>query len=481
MTDEGRFKVGYQCMGYYRALVASGELKDETYVLENGKLKLVDKTKMRGSKSQPKEELGPQWETEQVKQLEEKVDGLLKEIHGASLQTAATKPKPKPKAKPAAIKQTGQIGKLMRQMIANPNSPIHRLEAEPEVAHLKHKDWEKEWHDRLEDYRQFLKPYLDKDVKMAHWHTKQAWRRGLTTTEMLLRKDMAIKPPLTEVNQLTETPKVQQTSLSRFFTGVKKRKIDTPDDLVSYTRIPNDLYSGVKQIKPLNKRTQADASKTIYVELDQIENMTTLLDNICQRGEKESSTQSSLECILADPPWEFYVEDGKNDGRCSLNLEQFRSVMEKTVRHMSAGMIFVWTHKLIQADVVRTMYDMDCKYVENLVWFKKSVNNVHLDDPSPFFSSTKEILLMFKKGDGFEMRHQRSPDVIIDFEKPRHEWIDDEFTEPKPVAVYEMIETLLPKAGYDESIHRGRCLELWAKKKSPRREGWIAFHVNKTM
>ncbi|KAI9472175.1 MAG: hypothetical protein EXX96DRAFT_489167 [Benjaminiella poitrasii] len=146
---------------------------------------------------------------------------------------------------------------------------------------------------------------------------------------------------------------------------------------------------------------------------------------------------------------------------------------------MSAGMVFVWTHKLIQADVVRTMYDIDCRYVENLVWFKKSVNNVHLDQPSPYISSTKEILLMFKKGDGFELRHQRSPDVIIDFEKPAREWIQDEYTEPKPPGVYDMIETLLPKAGYDETINRGRFLELWAKKAAPRREGWIAFHENK--
>ncbi|KAI8967372.1 hypothetical protein BDF20DRAFT_829612 [Mycotypha africana] len=148
---------------------------------------------------------------------------------------------------------------------------------------------------------------------------------------------------------------------------------------------------------------------------------------------------------------------------------------------MTAGMVFVWVHKMIQADVVRTMYTLDCKYVENLVWFKKSVNNVHLDEPSPYFSSTKEILLMFKKvsGDGFELRHQRSPDVIIDFQRPVTEWIDDEYTEPKPPGVYEMIETLLPKAAFDEKIGRGRFLELWGKKNSLRREGWITFHENK--
>lgn len=35
-----------------------------------------------------------------------------------------------------------------------------------------------------------------------------------------------------------------------------------------------------------------------------------------------------------------------------------------------------------------------------------------------------------------------------------------EFTEPKPAAVFDMIETLLPRAGYDDRLKRGRLLEL---------------------
>lgn len=69
--------------------------------------------------------------------------------------------------------------------------------------------------------------------------------------------------------------------------------------------------------------------------------------------------------------------------------------------------------------------------------------------------------------------------MIIDYQKPTNDWIHDEYTEPKPPAVYDMIETLLPKAAYDESLNRGRFLELWAKKNNLRREGWIAFHENK--
>jgi hypothetical protein len=236
----------------------------------------------------------------------------------------------------------------------------------------------------------------------------------------LIEKNMAQKsmlPPPTEVIE-PALSKIQQSSLSRFFTGVKKVRIDTPDDLISQVRIPNELYSGVKQITPLSNIIEPDVSKSIYMELDDINDSVPIINDILAQdaGKVTPGQQSTLEGILVDPPWEFYVADGKNDGKCTLNLSQFQELMEKVVCHMTAGMVFIWTHKLIQADVVRMMYTigtintssyktsftnlfsfLDCKYVENLVWYKKSVSNAHVDDPSPYVSSTKEILLMFKK------------------------------------------------------------------------------------
>lgn len=155
------------------------------------------------------------------------------------------------------------------------------------------------------------------------------------------------------------------------------------------------MYSGVKRIQPLASKTQIDTTKMSYIELDDMNECASLLDSMIEPLEDPQA--SAIECILVDPPWEFYVADGKNDGSCTWNLSNFQQLMEKVSCHMTAGMIFVWSHKLIQADIVRMMYAINCRYVENLVWFKKSVNNVQLDEPSPYFSSTKEILLMFKK------------------------------------------------------------------------------------
>ncbi|KAI7852481.1 hypothetical protein BDC45DRAFT_513486 [Circinella umbellata] len=354
--------------------------------------------------------------------------------------------------------------------------------AEPERVNLnntrKH-DWEKEWRERLESYKTFMEPFLDPHTRHAYWQAKQEWRRGLFTTEMLLMKKPNKTSALEESKAaVTVAPPVRQAFLSKYFAGAKKPKVDTPEEYISNVRIPNDLYSGVHQILPLAMKPVIKEERSHYYELDDMMNSTGVLEEILGEAQPELS---SLEGILVDPPWEFYIKDGRNDGRCTWDIKQVMDLLKKVVDHMTAGLVFVWTHKLLQADVVRMMDALDCKYVENLVWFKKSINNDTLDEPSPYISSSKEILLMFKKGDGFELRHQRSPDVIIDFELPPQQWISEEFTEPKPQQVFDMIETLLPRAGYNDELKRGRLLELWAKRSSPRREGWIAFHQRKSI
>ncbi|ORX91608.1 hypothetical protein K493DRAFT_378432 [Basidiobolus meristosporus CBS 931.73] len=146
------------------------------------------------------------------------------------------------------------------------------------------------------------------------------------------------------------------------------------------------------------------------------------------------------------------------------------------------GLIFIWTHKILTPDVVHIMLNLDCRYVENLAWFKKKINNTHTNHPSSYFRRSKETLLIFKKvirGDGFDIRHQRTADVVVDFEKPKSHWIEQEYTEPKPVEIYEMIETILPNSRTPTPTGSGRLLELWCKRNSHDRPGWISIHENK--
>ncbi|CAO3640124.1 unnamed protein product [Cunninghamella blakesleeana] len=502
-------RVGYQCMNYYRKLVENKKLKDESYEIIGGKLKQTRKDLLTGTT--PTTDLGSGWDDEYVKQIEKNVDEWLKQYHQRS-GSAITRSLPKPKDTPKVIKNTSSRSKKIVQnklivrngvnnnIIRNNSSDTNdddfdddddfmMMEAsEPEIAHLTNRNWEKEWNEKLDSYKDFISVYLDKSMRHDIWLAKQKWRRSLITTELLILKDtLAIKDALaskedSDIKSIDKTVSVQ-TSLSKFFTGIKRKRVDTPDEFIHQTRIPKELFSGVNQIELLEDEIDIDVDdeKLQYHEVDDMMECVDILNKQLMNEEVGPNVQSQIESILVDPPWEFHIKDGKNDGSCQMNLNYFTELMAQVLKFMSSGFVFVWTHKLIQADVVRVMYSLDCRYVENLVWFKKSTNNMLLDQPSPYISSTKEILLLFKKGDSIQIKHQRSSDVIIEFEPPVLQWIHEEYTIPKPVAVFDMIETLLPRAGYDEILQRGRHLELWAKRSDKRREGWISFHQRKNI
>jgi hypothetical protein len=110
-------------------------------------------------------------------------------------------------------------------------------------------------------------------------------------------------------------------------------------------------------------------------------------------------------------------------------------------------------------------------YVENLVWVHLKPNNTLECENSSYFKRSKTTLLIFKKGDGLELRHQRNPDVVFDFVKNDKDWTFD-----KPAFTYNVIETLLPTSRYHVEGEKGefKLLELWGKK-DRKREGWITI------
>lgn len=115
-----------------------------------------------------------------------------------------------------------------------------------------------------------------------------------------------------------------QALLSKYFRGVKAPKVDTPDELIYNVRIPNELYSGVHQITPLAlaKAKKLDQEKIHYYELDDMMDCTGVLDALLTTEDNDLDVKlSPLEGILIDPPWEFYIKDGRNDGHCSWNVK----------------------------------------------------------------------------------------------------------------------------------------------------------------
>lgn len=139
----------------------------------------------------------------------------------------------------------------------------------------------------------------------------------------MAKKTAAIKTALPEEKPTT----IRQSNLSMFFTGVKKPKQDTPDELISKVVIPNELFSGVHHVKPIGwEQVRPPAymnERSFYCELDDMMECPTILEALLGPANIEPAGKgsSSLEGILADPPWDFYVKDGRNDGRCSWTLK----------------------------------------------------------------------------------------------------------------------------------------------------------------
>lgn len=146
-------------MNYYRKLISDGKLKDESYAIVDGKIKQIHKERAQ-SGIVPTAELGPEWKEEEVKETEKNVDAWLKEFHGRSGSSVTSRPvtAPKVKAAPRVIKSTARrsnIGDLVKKMPPRSEDDFV-AEADPEVAHLKERDWETEWRERLSMYKKFL-------------------------------------------------------------------------------------------------------------------------------------------------------------------------------------------------------------------------------------------------------------------------------------------------------------------------------------
>eukprot|EP01122_Echinamoeba_exundans_P000575 TRINITY_DN10500_c0_g1_i1.p1 TRINITY_DN10500_c0_g1~~TRINITY_DN10500_c0_g1_i1.p1 ORF type:complete len:478 (+),score=101.41 TRINITY_DN10500_c0_g1_i1:107-1435(+) len=167
--------------------------------------------------------------------------------------------------------------------------------------------------------------------------------------------------------------------------------------------------------------------------------------------------------VLLDVPWKTPRLNGP--GRVTaaelvgLRLDQV----------LPAGLAFIWVEKETIADAVKLFTSWGFTYVENLSWVRRYPNHSIVTEDYDYFTKSKAILLIFKRGDGITLRHQRNPDVVFDFVRR-----DKYLAEDKPENVYDMIETLLPEGNYKEETKEGRFLELWGRKNMPRK-GWTSL------
>lgn len=108
------------------------------------------------------------------------------------------------------------------------------------------------------------------------------------------------------------------------------------------------------------------------------------------------------------------------------------------------AIVCVWASKAAVGETVAAMAKAwDCKYVENLTWVHLGPGGAVARAPAPLAAASHATLVMGRRGKGaLELRHQRSPDVIVEPALGAGRF---------PDGVREMLETLLPegKGGSD--------------------------------
>ncbi|KAG0050861.1 hypothetical protein BGZ83_004335 [Gryganskiella cystojenkinii] len=240
-----------------------------------------------------------------------------------------------------------------------------------------------------------------------------------------------------------------------------KKKVATMDpSLPTYVRIPPVPIprSWIHSIRPIEKQVELEPEipGSRYEERDNILDL-----DLTVYG-------TDFQAIYMDPP---LLRAGEEPGPNKITMEQLSTLNIGAI--LPKGFLFVWIEKEFLPEIVQLAEKTwGMRYVENFCWIKRLRNNHIAREPSLYFNSSKLSLLIFRKEGDVELRHQRSPDCVFDFIKPRS---DTELSEEKPLFMYELIETLLPQAVYSESNPNGdRMIELWARL-GTRRKGWTSI------
>ncbi|KAJ9049938.1 hypothetical protein DSO57_1019271 [Entomophthora muscae] len=264
------------------------------------------------------------------------------------------------------------------------------------------------------------------------------------------------------INPCIKKRKRDQKDLSYFWKGVKPAYIEGPDPDV--VRIPDDVPpTWANLIRPLTFLGPVPAANMLKVR--------DIFSLKMHDLESFSPARSiSLEGILVDPPWP------KESTESIIPL--LYTLLEEVCSLIHSGFVFIWVPKHLQYEVFKLFSGLGMRYVENLVWCQIALSNHLLTTPSEIICQSKSIMLIFKKGGEIEIRHQRTADVIFDFIKPEACWAGKNLSCPKPLAVYDMVETLLPNSQINNDQQPWCLLELWAKETdfTPPRPNWIQVH-----
>eukprot|EP01135_Chromosphaera_perkinsii_P003794 Nk52_evm40s255 gene=Nk52_evmTU40s255 len=251
------------------------------------------------------------------------------------------------------------------------------------------------------------------------------------------------------------------------FVTIKKKIRQIDPNIPMYTKVVNTPLSVSWAHLIFNHKPISEKASSTYFEFDDI-----LKTNI------KTSVGTGFNCILMDPPLEsFDILDKKPYMFPPKELAALKICKDV----LPQGFIFIWVPKAAIPPIMELMDSWGLGYVENICWARMSVNNRIVEKEAPYLNTSKSSLMIFRKRKcGCDLRHQRSPDVVFDFEKPlepKYRAIaDSEYVpEHKPEYIYEIIETLLPgtKQTGGPDGQKGKLLELWARPNTTR-DGWVS-------
>ncbi|KAI8970296.1 hypothetical protein BDF20DRAFT_890435 [Mycotypha africana] len=241
-----------------------------------------------------------------------------------------------------------------------------------------------------------------------------------------------------------------------YFT-IRKKVSNVDPSLPTYVKIPSRIIplSWAHTIHRL-KAPVKDIPASNYYEVNNLISV-----DLTQYG-------TNFNAVYMDPP---LLLPGEAPSPGKISIEDFAKLNVQDI--VQTGFLFIWLEKEWIQKVVSITAKWGFKYVENFCWIKKNINNQISKSPYTYFNKSKLTLLIFRKEGEIELRHQRNPDCIFDFIRPK---LPDEITEKKPPFMYKVIETLLPTAIYNAETNPNgdKLLELWAKKNF-KRQGWTSI------
>lgn len=204
-------------------------------------------------------------------------------------------------------------------------------------------------------------------------------------------------------------------------------------------------------------RTVTPYRSRVYPQEPEVEECRVLSEpSIVQMDFKKVQSDKSFIGLVINPEWVSDPEETCPKKRLST-LQQL-----PIQKLCPTGFIFIWVDKRDVMPVCDLMEEMGYVYIENLTWIYMLPNNKVVLDKAQFIRSSHLTLYIFRKyneGKDIELRHQRSPDVVMDC------MVASEGGPTKvPREVYKSIDTLLPSG-------HGRLLELWSRAGCPRK-GW---------